>query len=124
MSQFGKFFLLGGLSTAVDYSVFSLLYVLHVEYVLAIIVGYTAGLIVNYYLGRKYIFTAGSKVEKSHNEFIAVSVIALFGLLINIAVVKALSFYFFSIDPLYSRIVAIVAAFFWNYAARKMFVYH
>lgn len=124
MNQFSKFLVLGLVSTLVDYSLFSLLLFLHVEYVVAIILGYSAGLVVNVYLGRKYIFTSGRKVKQTHTEFIAVTLIALFGLLINIAVVKLLSFYLWDMDPMYSRIIAIGVAFFWNFAARKIFVYH
>ncbi len=124
MSQFNKFLILGAVSTLVDYALFWVLISLHVEYVLAIILGYSAGLIVNFYVGRKYIFTSGIKVEKAHSEFIRVVIIAIFGLLINIAVVKLFSFYLYNIDPLYSRVIAIGIAFFWNFAARKIFVYH
>jgi putative flippase GtrA len=124
MNQFGKFLILGALSTLVDYLIFSLLVVLDLEYVLAIVFGYTSGLLVNYFLGRRYIFTSGTKVKKAHNEIIAVTVIAIFGLLINIAVVKLFSFYLWDMDLLYSRIIAIGVAFFWNFAARKIFVYH
>lgn len=124
MNEFAKFLVLGAVSTLADYGLFSLLLFLHVEYVLAIIFGYSLGLGINFYLGRKYIFTSGRKVKHSHNEFIVVTTIALFGLLINIAIVKLFSFYLWDMDPQHSRVIAIGVAFFWNYIARKIFVYH
>ena len=124
MGEFGKFFILGGFSTAVDYALFAVLYALGIDYVVAIVFGYLAGLVFNYYLGRRYIFTSGTKLQKSHHEFVVVSLIAVFGLLMNIAIVKLLSFYIWHFDPLLSRVVAIAVTFVWNYAARKLFVYH
>lgn len=124
MGQFAKFVLLGAVSTLADYSLFMLLLALNVDYVPSIVLGYSLGLAVNFAAGRKYIFTGGRKLERTHSEFVAVAVIALFGLLINIAVVKLLSFGVWRADPLHARVVAIGAAFFWNYAARKLFVYH
>ena len=124
MGEFGKFFILGAFSTALDYVVFAASLAMGIDYVVAIIFGYSTGLVFNYYAGRRYIFTSGTKLQKSHYEFVAVSLIAVFGLLINIAIVKLLSFYIWQIDPYLSRIVAIAVAFVWNYVARKLFVYH
>ncbi len=124
MSKFVKFLILGAVSTLVDYSIFSLLYVFEVQYAIAIIFSYSGGLIVNFYAGRKLIFISGSKLKTTHFEFISVTLIALVGLLINIAFVKMLSFSMFEIDPRISRIGAIGVAFIWNYFARKLFVYH
>jgi putative flippase GtrA len=124
MGEFGKFFILGAFSTALDYMVFATSLAMGMDYAVAIIFGYSTGLVFNYYAGRRYIFTSGTKLQKNHYEFVAVSLIAVFGLLINIAIVKLLSFYIWQIDPYLSRIVAIAVAFVWNYVARKLFVYH
>ncbi|MEA3523353.1 MAG: GtrA family protein [Campylobacterota bacterium] len=124
MSQVTKFLFLGVLSTGVDYLMYSLLILLCIDYVIAIVVGYSAGLIVNYHIGRQYIFTSGTKLKNTHREFIAVVLIAIVGMLLNIAIVKVLSYSFWDIDPLYSRIAAIGFVFFWNYFLRKIFIYH
>lgn len=124
MKQLRKFLMLGVLSTLVDYAVYSLLILTGLDYVAAIILGYSTGLWVNYEIGRRYIFTAGRKVESTHAEFIAVAAIAVVGALLNVGIVKLLSYSLWQIDPLLSRIVAIGIVFFWNYLARKFWVYH
>jgi putative flippase GtrA len=124
MNKIGKFLLLGVLSTAIDYVVYSLLIIFDINYIIAILVGYSMGLLANYYIARRYIFTEGTKLKNSHREFVAVVSIAVVGMLLNMAIVKFLSYSFWHIDPLYSRIVAIGIVFFWNYFLRKIFVYH
>lgn len=124
MSNVGKFLLLGILSTAIDYVIYSLLVTLSIDYVIAILVGYSAGLLANYYIARNYIFTSGTKLGSSKKEFIAVVLIAIVGMLLNMVIVKILSYSVWNINPLYSRIVAIGIVFFWNYFLRKIFVYH
>ena len=123
MSQAAKFLLLGAFTTLVDYALYSLLILFGIDYVIAVVAGYSLGLFANYTLGRKYIFMAGTKLKSTHREFVAVVAIAVMGMLINIAIVKALSYSLWHIDPLFSRIVAIGVTFFWNYFMRKLFVY-
>ncbi|RLA72627.1 MAG: hypothetical protein DRG24_02375 [Epsilonproteobacteria bacterium] len=124
MKTVHKFLLLGLTTTAIDYIVYSIAIVLGVDYVIAIVLGYSLGLLANYLIGRRYIFTSGAKLKSSKHEFIAVVSIAIFGALFNIVIVKILSYSLFTLDPLYSRIIAIGVVFFWNYFARKVFVYH
>lgn len=124
MGQLQKFLMLGVLSTLIDYAVYTMLILVGTDYVAAIIAGYGTGLVVNYRIGRRYIFTDGAKVRTTHTEFIAVAVIAVLGGLLNIAIVKLLSYSVWSLDPILSRGFAIGTVFFWNYFARKRWVYH
>jgi len=119
-----KFLLLGILSTTIDYILYSSAILLGVNYVIAIILGYSAGLFANYIIGRNFIFTSGHKLKSTKHEFVAVVVIAICGALFTIAIVKILSYSFFHMDPLLSRPIAIGIVFFWNYLTRKVFVYN
>jgi len=119
-----KFLLLGILSTLIDYVLYSGAILLGINYVIAIILGYSAGLLANFIIGRNYIFTSGHKLKSSKHEFFTVVIIAVFGALFTIAIVKILSYSFFHMDPLLSRPIAIVIVFFWNYFARKILVYN
>lgn len=124
MKQLQKFLMLGVLSTLIDYGIYSALIFLDVDYVVAIIAGYSTGLLANYQIGRRYIFVAGIKVSSTHKEFVFVVAIAAVGALLNVLIVKLLSFSVWHIDPMLSRAAAIGFVFFWNYFARKFFVYH
>ena len=124
MSQFYKFLLLGAFSTLVDYLVYSSLILLSVNYIIAITLGYSLGLMFNFFIGRWLIVTSGKKLTKFHQEFLGIIVIAIGGLLLNVVIVKVLSYMVFHISPFYSRMVSIGVVFFWNYYMRKIFVYH
>jgi len=124
MKTVHKFLLLGVLSTLIDYILYSIAIMLGVNYIIAIILGYSTGLLANYIIARNFIFTSGHKLKSSKHEFIAVVVIAVFGALFTMAIVKILSYSLFHMDPLLSRLIAIVIVFFWNYFARKLFVYN
>lgn len=124
MKTVHRFLLLGLTTTAIDYIVYSVSILIGVNYAIAIIFGYSTGLLANYFIGRRYIFTSGIKLKSSGHEFTVVVMIAIMGALFNIAIVKLLSYSLFSVDPLYSRVIAIGVVFFWNYFARKLWVYH
>jgi putative flippase GtrA len=124
MHQVRKFLYLGVLTTLIDYLIYSILIFLGFNYVFAIFIGYSVGLFVNYEVGRRYIFISGRKVSSSHVEFVTVVAIAIGGMLLNMAVVKLLSYGIWSFDPLLSRMIAIGVTFIWNFVLRKLFVYH
>ena len=124
MKTIRKFLFLGAATTAIDYAVYSLCIVMGMHYVPAIVLGYGAGLWANFIVGRRFIFTRGIKVSSAHTEFLAVVSIAVGGVLINIIIVKMLSDMLLALNPLVSRVVAIVIVFFWNFFMRKKYVYH
>ena len=117
----GKFFIVGAVSTAVDYLLYSLLVFLGVPYYLAIVVGYMSGLVVNFFLARKRVFTKGSRFEKLHHEFLAVLSVSVVAVGLNILIVWFLAK--FGVDYYTGRAVALVIVFFFNYYARKGFIY-
>ncbi|MRJ01833.1 MAG: hypothetical protein C6I05_00110 [Epsilonproteobacteria bacterium] len=118
----GKFFIVGAISTAVDYLIYSLLIYGGLPYYLSIVIGYMTGLLVNFYLVRERVFTRGSRFEKVHHEFIAVTIASLLGLGLNIFIVWALS-HWAEIDYYTSRLIAIGVVFFFNYYVRKGWIY-
>ncbi len=122
--QLVRFFILGAFSTFVDYLLYSTLILFGVNYIFAIILGYSAGLYANYEIGRRYVFTRGRKLKNAHQEFVVVALIAVGGLLLNMGTVKLLSFGLWRLDPLISRLVAIGVTFVWNFVLRKRYVYH
>ena len=118
----GKFFIVGAISTAVDYGIYALLIFAHTPYYLAITVGYMAGLVVNFFLVRQRVFTDGSRFEKIHHEFFAIFFVSMVGLGLNIAIVWFLSDRL-GVDYYLSRLAAIGVVFFFNYFARKGWIY-
>ena len=121
MKMIGKFFVVGAISTAVDFCLYSLLVYLGIAYYIAIVIGYMSGLLVNFYLARTKVFTKGSRFEKIHHEFLAVFLVSIIAVGLNIFIVWALSQ--FGIDYYSGRAIALVLVFFFNYYARKGFIY-
>ena len=117
----GKFFIVGAISTAVDFLLYSLLIYLGIAYYVAIVIGYMTGLLVNFYLARSKVFTKGSRFSKIHHEFLAVFAVSVMAVGLNILIVWALAQ--MGIDYYSGRAVALVIVFFFNYYARKGFIY-
>ncbi len=120
MKIIGKFFIVGAISTAVDFCIYSLLVYLGVAYYIAIVIGYMSGLLVNFYLARTKVFTK-SRFKKIHHEFLAVFSVSIIAVGLNIFIVWALAQ--FGIDYYSGRAIALVLVFFFNYYARKGFIY-
>ena len=123
MKQISGFFVLGLFSTAIDFIIYTILVYLNVNYVIAIIIGYSCGFVFNFFIGRKHIFVQGLKVDSFAKEFNLVLVINLIAVLLNIIIVYILYSYWHILNQIADRIIAIILVFFWNYFARKFFVY-
>ena len=116
----GKFFIVGAISTVVDFVIYSFLVYSGVAYYIAIVIGYMVGLVVNFYLARSKVFTK-SRFEKIHHEFLAVFAVSIAAVGLNILIVWLLSK--IEVDYYSGRAVALVVVFFFNYYARKGFIY-
>ena len=117
-----KYFLyIGVLATIVDYSIYILLVYNEIfSYNVSIIVGYSIGFVISFFLTRRYAFKR-IRIEKAQHELLAVIFVTLIGLLINIGIVNILIG--FDSNSYFARIIAIGVVFFFNYFVRKRFIY-
>lgn len=121
MKQMRSFLYVGVLATAADFSLYSLLVYLNIcSYGLATVAGYLTGFVISFFLTRSYVFSE-VKIEKMHHELMAVGFITALGLGLNLAIVYILMQ---TAGNVYvARAVAIGLVFFFNYFARKRYVY-
>lgn len=118
--QFFRYFWVGGLSTVVDFSVFVFcVRVLGIHYLVAQFIAYCFGFVTNYVFSILWVF---AKTDKFFREIMAVFIITLFGLLWT-----ELLLYFF-VDGIgwgevTAKAVATIIVLFWNFGARRFFVY-
>jgi len=94
---------------------------LHVFYLLSAAGSFVLGLIINYVLSVKWVF-ASRKLESRHTEFLIFSAILGSGLvlnLINIAAMVELA----HLNYWAALSISTVVVFFWNFLARKKFLY-
>ncbi|MEA1954177.1 MAG: GtrA family protein [Campylobacterota bacterium] len=121
MKQIKKFLYVGILATLVDFCFYSLLIYFEIfSYGMATVIGYSTGFVVSFFLTRNYAFSK-IKVDKFHYEFLFVLLITFVGLLLNLFIVYVLVK--LEVNEYMARVVAIGVVFFFNYFARKRFVY-
>ena len=120
--QFIRYGFVSVVALAVDFGGMVLLVeLLSMHYLIAATISFTAGLVVNYLLSRAWVF-AERKYDSNVKEFLLFAGIGVIGLALNnvilwLAVDKIGIFY------IYSKIIATILVFFWNFGLRKMLVF-
>ena len=117
-----KYIVVGGICTILD---FALLYLLTTHfgtnYLIASIISFTLGTVLNYLLSTLWIFDI-RVVEKRHHEFGYYLLITAVGLIINTALIWFFTTYLHTYF-LISKLVATAITFWWNFGARKYFLH-
>jgi len=119
--QLIRFIIVGGLSTVLNYSVFSLFYFFGVFYVLASVVGYVSGLILGYILNRSWSFS--SVIDNKKIEFLFYSLAYLFSLLLSVASLR-LAVDNFGISPWIGNLIAIAVSTIINFISLKLIIFN
>lgn len=91
------------------------------NYLLAATIGFGVGVVVNYILSVKWVFST-RKLSSKHMEFTVFVVICIIGLLLNLAIISTLV-EVLSVDYRLAKAVSTVVVFFWNFIARKKILY-
>lgn len=110
----------GGLSFLVDSAALSILEGLGMHYLTAAAVAFIFGLVFNYILSKKFVFTKAAANAKA--EFPTFAVIGVIGL----AFTELLMYLFTGVLGFYvlvSKAIAAVIVLFWNFSARKLILY-
>jgi dolichol-phosphate mannosyltransferase len=119
-----KYFIAAAVGLVVDFGLYLLLLrVLGVHYFIAGMIGFCIGFLVNFFVGRTFVFTEGSKHESYRKEILLVLLISVVGLGLHQLVLYS-SVEFFFINEIVSKAIAVGLTFFWNYFGRKVFVYN
>lgn len=120
--QFIRYGFVGGVAFVADASALYLLHWLGLYYLAAGALAFLAGLIVNFLLAKRLVFTRASKRTGRLGEFAAYGLIGLTGL----GLTELLLFVFTEFFGLYfmlSKAVAAALVLLWNFAARKIILY-
>lgn len=121
--KFIRYFFVGGAAAALDFLVFALLTkVAHVPWFWSAIISFTAATLLNYVLSIRFVFQSGIRFSQKHHEVLLVFLVSLVGLGIN-QLVLWFCIEKLSIDVLVAKVVGTGVVFFWNYAARRHFVF-
>ena len=117
-----RYCFVGGVSFLIDFTIYALLVTIGIPYLLAGVLSFVAGFIFNFFAGRFFIFAAGSREKADRKELVSVLVIALIGLGLT-ELLLYVGVAWLQMDKRLAKIVAAILVLFWNYAARKIFVY-
>ena len=117
-----KYSIVGGIAFIVDFSIFyTAINFIEINYFVSGIYSFIAGVFVNYFLARRFVFYNHNKVKKS-TELISVYLISGIGLLIHQFTIYSLV-EFINSDIYVSKILASAIVFLWNYNMRRKYLY-
>ncbi len=119
--QLFRYGFVGGIAFIVDFTVYCLLAWLGLHYLAAGVVAFLVAFAANFCISRVLIFQPG-KDDSIQKEIILVLIISGIGLLLT-ELLLFLGVRVLEMDFRVSKIAATIIVLFWNYFARKMFVY-
>jgi putative flippase GtrA len=116
--QLLRYFFVGGIAFLADFgALFLLTQFCHIYYIISAALSFLLGLIVNYILSTRWVFTSRSYKSK-YLEFLVFSLIGVIGLGINEIFIWILTDAL-NVFYLYSKIITTIIVYFWNFFARK-----
>ncbi len=123
--QFFRYAFVGGAAFLADYTVFVLVCQAGdtgLINILAVIAGFIAGTVINYFLARKFVFQKKSNIESAFGEFVSYSLVGVAGCVLNILIL------FFGTDILNinryaAKLIAAFLVLFFDYAVRRFLLY-
>jgi putative flippase GtrA len=117
-----RYFFVGGVAACVDIGFFLLFAkILGFNYLLVASIGFILATLVNYVLSVRYVFDSGVRFSRKR-EFALIYAVSALGLLFNLAALYLLVD-IARAELMLSKIIATATVFFWNYLARKHYVF-
>lgn len=92
------------------------------HYLFAAAIAFVVGLVVNYIISVKLVFSESEKISNRFKEFVAYAIIGLIGLGLTEVIIYVLTD-FMSVYFMISKIVAAAIVLVWNFVARKKIIY-
>jgi putative flippase GtrA len=127
--RFLQFATVGGLSTALDFAVLFLLKAVGLPTAAANTLSYSAGIILNFNLNRRWTYAA-SRTKRLTTQFLQFAAISLAGLVLNSALVIVLAaplgahFNLPTQGTLIAKVLATGASLCWNFAANRLWTFN
>lgn len=110
------------IALVVDFSSMMLMHSLGINYLLATTLAFLFGLVTNYVISNRLVFK-NPKINNSQILFIAFGLVGVIGLIINDFIIW-FTHSELQLNLVLSKIIAVTIVFFWNFLARRNFLYH
>ncbi len=127
MIKFFRYCFVGGIAFVLDYAVFAVVCLLLGDgkaiTVAATIAGFICGLIVNFLLSKKFVFTEDSEKASRKGEFIWYTIIGIVGALLNVLLMLLFTEWAMSMNKYIAKILVALIVLVYNYIARKVILY-
>lgn len=120
--QFVRYFFVGGLSTLVHFSIYSILLEIYgVDWLISQTIGFIFGLFTNYTMAVKFVFTNRTLQNKWHERGLYF-VSAFLGFLIDTALLS-LFIELMHWNPHLSKLFSVAVTFNWNFFSKKFTIF-
>ena len=123
MVQFFRYAFVGGFAALVDWAVVWLVGHSGAHYQVGVVCGFFAGLVVNFLLSKWLVFQVEKARTGAGGEFLGYALIGAVGLLLTMGLVHAMTEWM-GLYFMVSKVIATLAVLAWNFAARKLLLYH
>ena len=124
--KFFRYAFVGGIAFVVDYLFFAIFSLIlgdgNISIALSTTGGFIAGLITNFALSKKFVFTENARVGNSFFEFFSYGLIGVVGCVINI-LLMLLFVNVFHIIKYIAKVLVSLIVLVYNYLARKILLY-
>lgn len=115
-----RYFIMAAFLVSFEYLSFLAMIWLGINYLVAVVLSMAIVIVLNWYIGRMLVFK--NRRHSAQKEFILVLVISLVGVVFQLGVTFA-SVALLGQLPALGKLAAIVVTFFWNFWARRTFVF-
>lgn len=124
--KFFRYCFVGGIAFVVDYAVCAVIFYLlgkgEISTVAGTTSGFIFGLIVNFLLSKKFVFTEDAKTG-AKSEFLWYTIIGIIGWGLNVLLMLVCTEWVFSMNQYISKIIVALIVLVYNFLARKIFLY-
>ncbi len=125
--KFFRYCFVGGIAFVVDYGAFALTCLLlgegNVITAVATTIGFICGLIVNFLLSKKFVFTEDANCNSASGEFLWYTIIGVVGWGLNVLLMLVATDWVLSINRYAAKIIVALIVLVYNYVARKIILY-
>lgn len=125
--RFFRYCFVGGVAFVVDYAAFAAVCLLlgksAAVTVLGTVVGFLCGLIVNFLMSKRFVFTENAKGVSKSGEFIWYAVIGVVGAGLNVLLMLAATKWVLTMDRYIAKLLVALVVLVYNYIARKLVLY-